>query len=115
MAYADVLRESTDSAAALTGMFENPRAEETVEKLDRIPRECPSAEKSAWRSIAVPTLVLANRQDPIHPYAMGEELAAVIPGAELRDLTPKCVDLVQHGADVQRHMTDFLKRHFPAG
>ncbi|MDB5351059.1 MAG: putative hydrolase or acyltransferase of alpha/beta superfamily [Planctomycetota bacterium] len=113
--YAGVLRESSDSATALVGMFENPRAEETVEKLDRIPQCCPSPDRDAWRSIAVPTLILANQQDPIHPYAMGQTLAETIPGAELRELTPKCVDIVQHGADVQRHMTDFLLRHFLSG
>lgn len=111
-AYAAVLRESTDSASALVGMFEHPRAEETVEKLERIPRGCPSRDRSTWMSIRVPTLVLANRRDPIHPYAMGEDLAATIPGAELRGLTPKCESLEKHGADVQRHMTGFLERHF---
>lgn len=110
--YADVLAQSTDSAAALTGMFENPRAEETVEKYERIPRDCPSADRAAWRSLGVPTLVLGNDQDPIHPLSMAQDLAATIPGAELQMLTPKCVDIVAHGVDVQRHMTAFLDKHF---
>ncbi len=114
LVYADILRESTDSAEALVGMFQNPRAEETVEKLDRMPRDCPSIDRSSWTKIAVPTLVLANRQDPIHPYAMGETLAEIIPGAELHELTPKCVDIAAHGEDVQRHMTEFLSLHIGA-
>ncbi len=113
--YAQVLHESTDSASALDGMFLQPRVEETVDKYDRIPHDCPSRDRSDWKRIAVPTLVLANHQDPIHPWVMGEVLAVSIPGAELRELTPKCVDIAKHGEDMQRHMNDFLHRHFHTG
>jgi pimeloyl-ACP methyl ester carboxylesterase len=110
--YADVLAQSTDSAAALVGMFENPLAEETVDKLERIPACCPSTKRSDWKSIAVPTLVLGNDQDPIHPLFMAENLSTTIPGATLRLLTPKCISITEHGVDVQKHMTEFLATHF---
>lgn len=113
--YAQVRAESTDSAAALDGMFLHPRAEETVDKFDRIPHDCPSRDRGAWKAIRVPTLILANHQDPIHPWAMGVDLAETIPGAELRELTPKCVDIPKHNADVHRHITEFLDRHFLNG
>ncbi len=93
VAHADVLRESSDSADALVGMFQNPRAEETVE-LDRIPRDCPSLDRSRWGRIAVPTLVLVNHRDPIHPYAMGEVLSKLIPRGTPRVDAKKCVDLL---------------------
>ena len=50
----------------------------------------------------MPTLVLGNRQDPIHPWDIAETLAGLIPGAELREITPKSVSLEQHAADVQK-------------
>jgi len=110
--YAKVLAESTDSASAVLGMFEDPTCEETVDRFERIPRDCPSRDRSAWRSIHAPTLVLANHQDPIHPYTMGPDLAREIPGAELRTLTPKCVDIEAHNRDFNRHVQEFLHRHF---
>ena len=112
-AYANVLAESSDSASALLGMFDDPTCEETVEKFERIPRDCPSRDRSAWREIAVPTLVLANYQDPIHPYAMGPTLASVIPRSILRLLTPKCVNVEAHEWGFHGHIREYLARHFP--
>jgi pimeloyl-ACP methyl ester carboxylesterase len=63
-------------------------------------------------ALAVPTLVLANRQDVIHPFAYGEALAGAIRGAGFHELTPKAVSKERHGVDVQRFAGDFLVRHF---
>ena len=111
--FAKVLAESTDSASAVLGMFDDPSCEETVDRFERIPRDCPSRDRSAWRAIRVPTLVLANHQDPIHPFAMAPDLAREIAGAELQTLTPKCIDIDAHHRDFRRHVLAFLGRHFP--
>jgi pimeloyl-ACP methyl ester carboxylesterase len=110
--YQDCLRQSTDVAASLLRQFTLPRAEETVIKLERIPRYAPSYTLKDLRSLSVPTLVLANRQDPVHPYEFGKALARLIPGAEFRELTPKSVSVEAHAADVQKYIGDFLKKHF---
>ncbi len=110
--YARILRESPDSASALEGQFTNPRARETVVKLERIPSDAPNHDRREWASIDVPTLVLANRQDPIHPFEYGEILARTIPGAESHELTPKSVSLERYGMDVQRFIGEFLQNHF---
>src|SRR5207249_4211279 len=110
--YQKILRESPDAAASLLGQFSHPRAEETVVKLERIPVHTPTHKREDWASIAVPTLVLANRQDPIHPFEFGETMARAIPGAEFKELTAKSVSLDAHAADVQRFIEAFLKGHF---
>lgn len=111
--FLETRRQSIDSANALEGQFTNPRAAETVVKLERIPMDAPSLSREEWKSIRVPTLVLANRQDPIHPYEYGEILAKTIPDAEFRELTAKSVNLKRHGEDVQRFLEEFLLKHFP--
>ena len=110
--YLQCLRESPDAAASLLGQFVQPRAEETVVKLERIPQHIPAHTREDWASITVPTLVLANRDDPIHPFEFGETMARIIPGAEFRELTPKSVSVEAHGADVQRFVEAFLRSHF---
>lgn len=110
--YADCVRKSPDVAASLLKQFTHPRAEETVVKLERIPLYVPSFKRKDLQSISVPTLVLANRQDPVHPYEFGKSLARLIPGAEFRELTPKSVNVVAHGADVQRCIAGFLQKRF---
>ena len=109
--YREMLRESPDTAASLLSQFTQPRAEETVARLERIPSHTPRHTRKEWATITVPTLVLANRQDPIHPFAYGETLARIISGAEFRELTPKSVSVERHTADVQRHLEEFLHRH----
>lgn len=113
--YIETLRLSADSANSLVGQFENPRAEETVLKLERIPNDAPNRDRREWQFIKVPTLVLASRQDPIHPFEYGQILAQTIPSAEFKELTPKSVSKERHAADVQKFIGDFLQRHFSGG
>jgi pimeloyl-ACP methyl ester carboxylesterase len=110
--YLDMLRESPDCARSLVLQFEHPRAEECVARLERIPHDAPAHDRNEWRGIRVPTLVLGNRQDPIHPWEFAEVLTRTIQGAEFRELTPKSISLERHAADVQRALGDFLRRHF---
>lgn len=110
--YRRVLQESPDNASGLLWQFEQPRAAETVAKLERIPNDTPNRDAAELCAIAVPTLVLANRQDVIHPFAFGEALAQCVRGSELHELTPKSVSKERHTADVQRFVGEFLVRHF---
>jgi len=110
--YQNVLKESPNAAKSLVGQFLHPRAEETVALLERIPLDAPNHDRAEWRAINVPTLVLANHKDPIHPFEYGEILAREIPGAVFKELTPKSVNVEQHNAEVQRFIEDFLLEHF---
>jgi pimeloyl-ACP methyl ester carboxylesterase len=107
-AYRAILAESPDAATSLVAQFEHPRAEETAVKLLRIPHDGPLSDLGQLQSIRVPVLVMANRQDPIHPYEYGVALAQAIPGAVFRELTPKSVSKEAHAADVQRFLGDWL-------
>lgn len=109
-AYREVLRVSPDNASALLAQFVHPRAEETVAKLERIPVHRPAFRRADWARIRVPTLVLVNRQDAIHPYEFGEVYARSIPGAELVEVTPKSVSKERHAADVQAALERFVER-----
>jgi pimeloyl-ACP methyl ester carboxylesterase len=93
---------------SLLKQFASPRAVETVERLERIPRDAPNRDRREWATIRVPTLVLGNRQDVIHPYAYAETLAREIPGATFRELTPKSVNEQQHAADTQKFLNEFF-------
>jgi pimeloyl-ACP methyl ester carboxylesterase len=112
--YQELLRESPDCAASLVGQFQHPRAVETVVKLERIPRDSPCRDLAELAAIAVPTLVLANRQDPIHPYEYGVELGRRIAGAEFQEVTAKSVSVERYGQDVQNAVAGFLTQHFRA-
>lgn len=103
-----------DVAHSLSLQFQQPGAAQSVDKLERIITDRPHPHRSAWADLRVPTLVLGNREDPIHPFEYAEELAGAIPGATLREIAPKSAGVERHGADVQRALEEFLARWRPA-
>jgi pimeloyl-ACP methyl ester carboxylesterase len=105
-------QESPDCARSLVGQFEQSRAEECVARLERLPGDTPCAARDDYRKIHTPTRILGNRQDPIHPWTFAETLAQLIPGAELREITPKSVSVENHTADVKTVLDAFLIHHF---
>jgi pimeloyl-ACP methyl ester carboxylesterase len=111
-AFEHVRKVSPDNANSLLAQFTHPRAEETVAKLERIPSYIPHHPRDAWRHIDVPTLVLANRQDEIHPFEFGETFAQLIPKAEFHEITAKSTSKDRHNTDVQQRISDFLTRNF---
>lgn len=106
--------ESSDTAESLRQQFLQPRAQECVARLERIPRDSPCASLEELKSLQMPVLICANRQDPIHPFAYGTILAEQIPAATFVELTPKSVSLAQHTADVQAALAGFIDQHLPA-
>jgi pimeloyl-ACP methyl ester carboxylesterase len=106
-------RESPDCARSLVGQFEHPRAAECVARLERLAADTPCAQRAWYGNLKIPTVILGNRQDPIHPWPLAQSLAELIPGALLREVVPKSVSLDGHAADVQQAIDDFLTHHFP--
>jgi pimeloyl-ACP methyl ester carboxylesterase len=106
--YLAIARDCPDSAASLLALFLDPRALETVDRLELIPQDAPNRDRSQWRGLAVRTLVMATRADPIHPFEYGQVLAQEIPGARFEELTPKSISLARYTSDLNRSLADFL-------
>jgi pimeloyl-ACP methyl ester carboxylesterase len=106
-------RESRDCARSLIGQFEHTRASECVARLERLAADTPCSDRIRYGAIRVPTLVLGNHHDPIHPWPFAKSLSELIPGALLREVTAKSVSLDRHAAEVQRAIDLFLAQHFP--
>ncbi len=110
--YDTIRRLSPDSADSLVGQFAEPRAEEAVTRLEKIPNDVPYPQPDAWADLKVPTLILATGMDPIHPFEYAETLASAIPGAVLKELTPKSVSRERYRLETQRWIGDFLQELF---
>jgi pimeloyl-ACP methyl ester carboxylesterase len=106
--YVEIHAESPDAANSMLEQFNSARAVEGVARLERLPSDAPSRDRQSWKRIDVPIVVLGNRQDPVHPWSLAEELAGELNGAELVELTPKSVSKERHAADVQHAIERFL-------
>ena len=113
--YRALLAASPDTARSLVAQFQEPRAEECVVRLERLPHDCPSHDREEWRALRVPTLVLGSRDDPVHPWECAEVLAREIPTAVLGEMTPKSRSFERHAADLQSAIDAFLSRRFGPG
>lgn len=110
--FAELQAKFPDTANSLASQFLKPRAVEVAPLFARIARDDHGTTARDWERITVPTLVLGNRQDPIHPFDYAETLATRIPGAELVELASKSIDAQAHQRQVQSALTTFLGR-FP--
>lgn len=92
----------------LLGQFDYPYAKETADKLRLIPKDCPNRNLAEWQHLNLPTLILASKQDPIHPFEYGELLHQYIKHSEFREITPKEVSGQKHNEDSYRYIKAFL-------
>jgi pimeloyl-ACP methyl ester carboxylesterase len=111
-AFATLESESPDCARSVVLQFDQPRAQECVARLERLIVDTPCSDRSAYAKLNVPALVLGNRLDPIHPWTLAQELSELIPGAILREVTPKSFSLDDHAADVRCAIDRFFDRRF---
>jgi len=110
--YRETLAQWPHTAGSLLMHFETPQAEQNAFRYERIIHDCPNRDRREWAAIRAPTLILANREDPIHPFAYGEILAGAIPGSALCEVTSKSISVQRHQAEVDQAIASFLKNTF---
>ena len=111
--YAGIAAEAPETAEALERQFLDPRAEECVVRLERIPHDCPAHDRAEWAGLTIPTLVLGCKHDPVHPWEFAETLAATLADTRLVELTSKSVNLELYVSELQAAVDGFLARFLP--
>jgi pimeloyl-ACP methyl ester carboxylesterase len=97
------------------GAHQHPDA--VADALHAVPRSRPFESWDELGEIAVPTVVVASRDDadPGHPYAIGERYAEAIPGAELRSEEPGSSPLAWQGGQLSKVISELAERAGAAG
>jgi pimeloyl-ACP methyl ester carboxylesterase len=93
-------------------MEQHEHPEAVAAALRVVPRSRGFDGADALRQVAVPTLVVASRdeQDPQHPYELAREYERLIPAAELVVEEPGSSPLAWRGAQLSRAILGFLER-----
>lgn len=109
--YAELERAVPGAGRSLaSSQFGRPRAREFAAVLESLAGDAPVGDRSRWREMPAPALVLASRRDPTHPHDYAEILARELPSARLAELTPKAESEERHAADTQAAIAGFLGR-----
>lgn len=106
--FARLEAESKPAADSLVAQFQRPQARARATVLAAMPASVPVMDLTVCGRLEVPTLVVVNERDPVPPTAMGETLAAVIPGAAFCRITSKAESEARHQTDLVRAVANFL-------
>ena len=100
---------SPDNAASLRGFFSRKGEESTIELLSRIPLDGPGVSATEIAKIAVPTGVIANGEEYVHPIRYAEQLRNLIPGSSLQIITSKTMDRAFYLSEFRAAIASFLQ------
>lgn len=105
---ADLKEHAPDNLASLLGYFDRSNATEFGAVLAGIAADGTGVSEEAAAAIAVPTLVIGNRQDTIHPLSSARSLATAIPDAAFVEVAAKAADKARHLAETRTAIAQFL-------
>jgi pimeloyl-ACP methyl ester carboxylesterase len=102
-------QHAPDNFASLLRFFDRNDRLAVARLLASIAADGPGISERDVRSLQVPTLIVANGIDLVHPMAQAKLLAAAIAGSRLVEITPKAEDRVTHSAEFRAAITEFLQ------
>jgi pimeloyl-ACP methyl ester carboxylesterase len=106
---AEVQSISPDNAASLRSFFSRMGEESTIDLLSRIPMDGPGLTAADIAMIAVPTALIANREEYIHPIRYAEQLRDLIPGSSIQIITSKSLDKSLYVSEFRAAIASFLE------
>ncbi|MBB3464386.1 alpha/beta fold hydrolase [Rhizobium sp. BK377] len=104
--------EAPDNLASLLGYFERPDARAFADVLCDIASDGTGVSQEDAAKLAIPTLVLGNRRDAIHPLAVARLTADALPNAHFLEVPAKAADAEAHFAAVRTVIQQFLTTEF---
>jgi len=108
--YLHLQKTSPAVAESLAGQFDRESAEELVSVLEQMPADTPSDDRSKWKQIAIPTLILATDNDPLHPAEYARTMAELIPGSRYEEIIPKSIDKRLHNLQSRQKIIQFINQ-----
>ena len=97
-----------DNLASFLKLFDRADVTTTVALLSGIARSGPDVSKAEIQTIAVPTLILANELDLVHPLSIAQILADTIAQSTFKIIAPKALDRERHLQEFRRALQGFI-------
>lgn len=97
-----------NAAQSVLGVFADTQRPEISTVLRAMVQDHPFDDISLLDKISVPTLVIGNEDDPLHPYAMAEAMHEHIPNSHLEKVISRYIDDAQHRQLVYKTVSKFI-------
>ena len=92
----------------MLGFFDRPDPATTAKLLSAIAADGPGVTREQAAAIKVPTLVIGNGLDLVHPMDLARSLASAIAGAQFVEIAPKSLDKAVHAQEFKAAVNKFL-------
>ena len=100
--------DAPDNLASLRKFFEIADPANTALLLSAIATDGPGITQGQLQALDIPTLVIGNAVDLVHPLEHAHALAALIPQAHFIEITPKALDKPRHLTELRAAISTFL-------
>jgi pimeloyl-ACP methyl ester carboxylesterase len=105
----DLAVRSPDNLSSIRGFFTRQSITVTSALLTSIPLGGPGVTEDEIKKISVPTLVIGNSRDPVHPISYAQTLAEWIPNASFVEITSKSDSVETYQRDFKSALAKFLR------
>ena len=99
-----------DNYASLLRLFEKADPARVAQLHSSIASSGPGVSEKQVRAIEVPTVVLGNAVDLIHPLSLAQKLSSAIAGSNFVEITPKATDKAKHFSEFHHTVKNFMKQ-----
>ncbi len=97
------------AAQSVLGVFAPEQQPELAQVIPLMVNDHPFDSIEQLKQINLPTMVIGNDHDPLHPYAMAEKISQSIAGSVLRKVTSRYIDNAKHSEQLRAALNDFIK------
>ncbi|MFT6807000.1 MAG: pimeloyl-ACP methyl ester carboxylesterase [Saprospiraceae bacterium] len=97
------------AAKSVLGVFGEDQQSALSKVIEGMISDHPINNLSQLGNIDIPSLVIANDDDPLHPYEMAEVINDRLPNSEIRKIVSGYIDKAQHRMDVRQYIQEFIK------
>lgn len=102
-------QEMPGCAKAFLNYFDSESCVRMHRKFAVMPEKQPIRDRSQLQKLSVPTLVVACKNDPIHPFEYGEWYAGQIPGAQFLEIPAKAADSAAYHSRLNAAIQKFIR------
>lgn len=103
--------EPLAAAQSVLGVFAPEQQPELVTVIECMVNDRPFESMNELKNILVPTMVVGNDDDPLHPLWMSKKVQENIDNSVLKEVTSRYIDNDLHRDQVRQHIKDFIKEN----
>lgn len=107
-AFQTIQKTLPNAAASILGVFSPTQQDVIPFVLESMYNDRPFNDRAELKKITQPSLIIANEDDPLHPFAMAQEIQKWVAGSQLVKIVSRYIDNEAHRKAVYSTVHEFV-------